>query len=556
MEPIITKKKIIRVAIYKRVSTDDQLKHNGLIVQDEKLRAFVLLNDYVLDEKNVYVDEGFSGSLASEERPGIKKLMEDAKKHEFDIVIVYRLDRFFRKTRLLLGAIEELDKLKIGFKSVTESIDTTSTTGRFVLTCLGAIAEMERETIRERTMGGRAKSARDGKWMTGVPPFGYNLDKNTKKLNINEEEAKWIKMFFKWIVVDRLSLREVQQKANEMKIPLPRRKMSDKLRLNHWHKRTIGRMLTNETYTGTAYFGKYKRPFNNLTSLIDESLLRDKKGWVMIKVPAIISRDMFDRCTQQLIKNREFSKRNQKRIYLFSKIVYCGGCGFKLFGGYQPSRKDDVEGSKYYHGVCSKDPVGSSKRCKTCEQIAEVRLMPIWDQLKEILRRPELTLNKLVKYNSEKIEDDDTKDKLKQVNKTLPSIIEKRQRLAMLFADGEIERDDYKKALIECKTQEEQLRQDQLKFERKLLTKKEIKGVADIIDEQYKKLVERLDSLTYGEKQEAMRLMLRRIVVYPKKAEAEIELNFNPGEQGIASPFLRTNDIILRDNDAGRISGV
>jgi site-specific DNA recombinase len=448
----------------------------------------------------------------------------------------------------LFGAIVELDKLKIGFKSVTESIDTTSSTGRFVLTCLGAIAEMERETIKERTMGGRAKSARDGKWMTGVPPYGYNLDKETKKLNINKEEAKWIKTFFKWIVVDRLSLREVQQKANEMKIPLPRRNVSEKIRLNHWHKRTIGRMLTNETYTGTAYFGKYKRPFKNLTSLIDESLLRDKKNWIVIQVPPIISRDLFDQCIQQLIKNREFSKRNQKRIYLFSKIVYCGGCGFKLFGGYQPSRKENTAGSKYYHGVCSKE-VGSSKRCETCEQIAEVRLMPIWDQLKEILKKPEITLNKLAKYNSDKVERDDTKDELDQVNKTLPSIVEKRQRLAILYADGEIEHDDYKKALVECKTQEEQLRQDQLRLERKLLTRKEIKEVANIINEQYKRLVERLDSLTYDEKQEAMRLVLRKIIVYPKKAEAEVELNFNPWEEGIVSPFSGI-DAILRDNGA------
>lgn len=548
METVI-KKKIIRVATYKRVSTDEQLKGNGLDVQDEKLRTFVSLNDYVLDEKHVYSDKGFSGSLSSEERPGIKKLMEDAKKHEFDVVIVYRLDRFFRKTRLLLGAIEELDKLKIGFKSVTEAIDTTTSTGRFVLTCLGGIAEMERETIKERTMGGRAKSARDGKWMTGVPPYGYNLDKKTKKLDINKEEAKWIKIFFKWIVVDRLSLREVQQKANEMKIPLPRRKVSEKIRLNHWHKRTIGRMLTNETYTGTAYFGKYKRPFKNLTSLIDESLLRDKKNWIVIQVPPIISRDLFDQCTQQLIKNREFSKRNQKRTYLFSKIVYCGGCGFKLFGGYQPSRKEGNIGTKYYHGYCTKEEVGVSKRCPTCEQIAESRLMPIWDQLKDILKKPEITLNKLTKYNSEKTEEDDTKDKLDQVNKTLPSIIEKRQRLAILYADGEIEYDDYKTALIECKAQEELLRQDQLRLERKLLSRKEIKEVSNIINEQYKRLIERLDSLTYDEKQEAMRLVLRKIIVYPKKAEAEIELNFNPWEEGIVSPFSGI-DVLLQDNGA------
>lgn len=540
-------KKKIRVAIYKRVSTDEQLKGNGLVVQEEKLRAFVSLNDYVLEEKHVYSDEGFSGSLSSEERPGIKKLMIDARNREFDAVIVYRLDRFFRKTRLLLNAIEELDKLKIGFKSVTESIDTSNSTGRFVLTCLGAIAEMERETIKERTMGGRAKSAKNGKWVTGVPPYGYDLDKKTKLLTINKNEAKWVKIFFKWIAIDKLSLREIQQKANEMKIPLPRRKNKDKLSLGYWHKRTIGRMITNESYTGIAYYGKYKRPFKNLTSLIDENLLRDKKDWIAIKIPQIVSKELFDRCKQQLLKNREFSKRNQKRTYLFSKIIYCGNCGFKLFGGYQPSKNENLEGSKYYHGVCSKEQIGTSKRCETCDQISENRLTPIWDQLKEILKRPEVTLNRIAKYNADKkIEKEETSDKLAQIDKILPTIIDKRQRLALLYAEGELEHNEYKRTLQECKAQEEQLRHDRLKYERLLLTKKEIADVAEIINEQYRKLVSRLDSLSYEEKQEVMRLVLKRVSVYPKKAEAEIELNFNLGD----------SKSLLWDNNARRVSRV
>lgn len=343
METTITKK-IMRAAIYIRVSTDDQIRGYGLQVQEEKLRAFVALNDYTLDEKHFYKDEGYSGSLPVEERPGIKRLLEDAKKREFDVVITYRLDRMFRKTRLLLEIVEELEKHRVAFRSMTESFDSTTVNGKGLMSIIAAIAEMERGTIQERTMSGRAASARDGKWVTGVPPYGYNLNKKTKKLLINKEEAKWVKMFFKWIVADRLSLREVQRRANNMKIPIPRRKVSNKKTHNYWHTRTIGRMITNETYTGTAYFRKYKRPFKNLTSVIDESLLREREGWISIKVPPIVSRDLFDACIKQLIKNREFSKRNLKRTYLFSKLIYCGSCGFKLFGGYQPPKKRAAQG--------------------------------------------------------------------------------------------------------------------------------------------------------------------------------------------------------------------
>src|SRR3989344_597454 len=549
-----TVKKPIRAAIYIRVSTDEQIKGYGLTVQDEKLRAFVKLHDYALVEKHIYRDEGFSGSLPVEERPGIKKLLEDARNREFDVVITYRLDRMFRKTKLLLEMVDELEKHKVGFKSMTESFDTTSVTGKGLMSILAVIAEMERGTIQERTMNGRASAARDGKWVTGVPPYGYILIKKTKKLKIHPEEARWVKTFFKWVVTERLSLREIQQRANDMKIPVPRRKVSEKKTLNYWHKRTLGRILTNETYTGTDYFRKCKRPFNNLTSLIDENMLRDKAGWISIIVPSIVSKGLFEECKQQLIKNREFSIRNQKRTYLFSKIIYCGNCGFKLFGGFQPSRKENGTGTKYYHGLCTKNDVGTTKRCSTCDQIAEVRLLPVWDQLKEILKRPELTLNKLAKYNDDRGSKDDSEERLKQVDKTLASLQTKRQRLAQLYAEEEIDYKSYKASIVECKTQEDHLQQEKLRLQRHLLTKKEIKEISEVINIQYKKLTDRLDMLTYDEQQMAMRLLLKRVIVYPKKAEAEVELNFNPESKELStlieSPISGLFLAQLRDNNA------
>ena len=151
-----TKNKI-RVALYLRVSTGEQISGYGLEVQKEKLLAFVQSQD---------------------SRPQLKQLFTDAQNKEFDVVLVYRLDRFFRKTTLLLGAIELLGNYNVGFRSTTEAFDTTSSTGKFMTTLLGAVAEMERETIRERTSNGKLCAAKAGKWVTGVPPFGFKVDNN------------------------------------------------------------------------------------------------------------------------------------------------------------------------------------------------------------------------------------------------------------------------------------------------------------------------------------------------------------------------------------------
>ncbi|MFA5009310.1 MAG: recombinase family protein [Candidatus Paceibacterota bacterium] len=567
-----TPNKRLRAAIYLRVSTNEQATTGyGLAVQEEKLKAFAIANDYTLDEKHIYRDEGFSGSLSASERPGALKLFADAKNREFDIILVYRLDRLFRDATLLLNTLKEFREWKMEFKSVTESFDTTTVYGKGMVGFLSIIAEMERDTIRERTTNGRISAAKDGKWVTGVPPYGYRVDDETQKLKVVPEEAKWVKTFFRWIVEDRLSLREVQKRANSMKIPLPRRKVSKKDTLNVWHKRTLGRIVTNETYTGSAYYRKYKRPFNNLTSLIDENLLRDRAGWVEIKVPEIVPREVFDACTQQLLRNREFSKRNQKRNYLFSKIIYCGSCGFKLFGGYQPPKKDGNNGSKYYHGMCTKMEVGTTQRCPACEQIAETRLYPIWDKIKDILKKPELTLERLRKYNEERISKDDTEERLQQIDKSLKSLTLKRYRLGQIYSEDEgMDHENYKKSVTECREQEDKLRQDKMRLERRLLDRKGVKKMAELIESQYARLAKKLDSLTYDEQQEALRLLVKRVIVYPKKAEAEVELNFNAEKQanshglaalvGVASPVLWDNNAnvgltisegnqLLRDNN-------
>ena len=347
----LTKSK--RVAIYARVSTDEQAeKGNGLDVQKERLRKYCESQAYSLDDQNVYVDEGYSGSLAIDKRPELTRLFDDARAKKFEVVIVYRLDRFFRSTRKLLDAIEDLSEMKIEFKSATEPFDTGTANGKFVVQMLGAIAELERETIKERMSGGRERSARDGKWVTGVPPYGYQVDKKTKKLSIVPDEAAVVRQFFEWLVYEKCSLHEITKRANEKNLPAPKHKTFKKRKtLNYWWKRTINRILVNEVYTGEFYYRKYKRPFVCLNSVTDEKHQRDKSEWIKLDVPAIISVDLFQASLRQLKKNRDDSVRNTKRPYLYTKLLYCGETGLKLQSSYKAPRfhKDSPHFGKGYH---------------------------------------------------------------------------------------------------------------------------------------------------------------------------------------------------------------
>ncbi|HEO6620843.1 TPA: recombinase family protein, partial [Streptococcus agalactiae] len=147
-----------------------------------------------------YSDAGYSGGKL--ERPAISELIEDGKNNKFDTVLVYKLDRLSRNVKDTLYLIKDIfTKNNIHFVSIKENIDTSSAMGNLFLTLLSAIAEFEREQIKERMQFGvmnRAKSGKTTAWKT--PPYGYSYDKKNKVLLLNEFEATNVKQIFNMIV--------------------------------------------------------------------------------------------------------------------------------------------------------------------------------------------------------------------------------------------------------------------------------------------------------------------------------------------------------------------
>ena len=119
----------MKVAIYARVSTDEQAKKYSIPAQLELLRNFAKANNYEIFKE--YVDKGESGTIS--ERPELQELLNDARSGRFKVVLVYRIDRFFRNTRKLLDTVDELGKVGVSFKSVTEPFDTSNPIGNFMV---------------------------------------------------------------------------------------------------------------------------------------------------------------------------------------------------------------------------------------------------------------------------------------------------------------------------------------------------------------------------------------------------------------------------------------
>jgi DNA invertase Pin-like site-specific DNA recombinase len=145
----------MRIAIYARVSTKDQ----SCELQVRDLRAYCTARGIELVRE--YIDVGQSG--AKDSRPELNKLMDDARKRQFDAVICWRFDRFARSTKHLLSALEEFRGLGIQFISYQENIDTTSALGTALFTIISSVAQLERDLIRERVSAGIRNARANGK---------------------------------------------------------------------------------------------------------------------------------------------------------------------------------------------------------------------------------------------------------------------------------------------------------------------------------------------------------------------------------------------------------
>jgi DNA invertase Pin-like site-specific DNA recombinase len=159
----------VRAAIYARVSTLNGSQDPSM--QTRELEEYCQRKAWQIHD--IYVDNGFSGKKAS--RPQLNRMMQDAHERRFDVVVVWRFDRFARSVSHLLRALETFGALGIQFVSLSEQVDTSTPTGKMVFTVLGAVAELERNLIVERVRAGLRHARAKGKRL-GRPKKSVDVD--------------------------------------------------------------------------------------------------------------------------------------------------------------------------------------------------------------------------------------------------------------------------------------------------------------------------------------------------------------------------------------------
>src|ERR1035437_2407778 len=178
------------VALYLRVSTEEQRERQSIVTQRDFGQRYCELHQLPVYE--IFADDGVSGTVPIESRPAGKRVLAAARQGKFDQLLVFKLDRLGRETRLILNSVAELEKHGVRIRSMTEEFDTATATGRLMLTMLSGFAAHEREVIRERSVAGTNRCAEAGAWLGGVVPYAYRKEgeKGQGRLVINDEKIR------------------------------------------------------------------------------------------------------------------------------------------------------------------------------------------------------------------------------------------------------------------------------------------------------------------------------------------------------------------------------
>lgn len=483
-----------RIAIYCRVSSDDQKEKDTIDNQVDILNTYIEMKDD-LEKYDEYLDDGVSGTIPFQERNYGKKLIEDAKRGLFDAILVWKIDRFGRDTLSGLSAVELLRQYNIEIISITEPFDLNTPTGRFQFITYLNMAELERNNILDRMFLGATRAAKQGKWLGGIVPYGYYVNKD-KYLEINEDEAVVVRKIFDMYVNDNLSSLDIAVFLNSSGIDCNyasrgtgKKNMTEKKSL--WSTSTIQRILRSPTYMGIHEYGKR-------ASRRKETIFRE--------VPAIIPEEVFEKATYTRKENIKYSKRNSpNRNFLLRTMIKCGECNRTYYGIYYKNR------SAVYSCSGKKTPAKKlyGVKCSNINVNADYLENYIWDKCKEIL----------INYDNYKVKDhfDDNKCAIEKeisiLNSSLKESDLEKSNILKLYRKNIISEVELEEQLTDIKNESDRL----TKLINSTKEKLEIYNNKTAIIKSNEKLVEhykdRIDILSEQEKIKIIRTFIKDITV-------------------------------------------
>lgn len=443
-----------RAALYARVSLEEQARHGFSIEgQLDALRKYCEANG--IQVYDTYIDAGASGGKMAG-RPELKRLLSDAERGKFDVVMVWRISRLSRNLSDLLHIVERLKQHKIALYSLNEQFDTDTPLGQFVLQMFGAAAQMERSTIADNvrlTMNHRSMA---GIWNSGNSVLGYRWVRDPEtgegKVEIVPEEAAVVRQIFEWYATGKLGYKAIANRLNHAGV----RTKSGK----PFSIQSVRYILTNRNYIGLVRYNKTE-------SIRTRGAV--PAGWAHGTHEPIVDQELWDRVQAILAKRSHPPVRKISRSFPLSGLLKCPQCGSGMVPGHTKSRRKDGTFRIYFYYVCGAYNAKGSVACRPNSVRADDIENWFFGQLQQLLASP-TAIDRITGIVNNKLNQatKPAQDQLKLLDEQLAHLEAEQRQLFQSFEAGKITGGELSAALQDIKRRRQDCSEERERLERQL----------------------------------------------------------------------------------------
>lgn len=425
----------IRVTFYARVSTTRDEQENSIENQ------IMYFTEMIKNNSNWEYVEGYVDRIrgeSAENRTEFMQMINDGKNDKFDLILTKEVSRFARNTIDSLTYTRDLLRAGVGVFFQNDNICTIDTDSELRLTIMSSIAADEVRKLSERIRWGHKRSIENGNVLGNNRIFGYDL--YDKKLHINEDEAKMIRLIFELYATGKYSARKIEQRLYD-----------DGFRGrngNRIHHNTISGIIQNPKYKGYFCGGKVK-----ITDFrTRQQRFLPEEEWVMHKdetgdtVPAIVDEDIWEKCNEifkersAIVKSRERSIKDRS---VFTGKIWCTADGRAYWRtSYSNSRQ---KGKSIYQWICSEKKRYGAKSCKSFAILESELYQMIGEFFHSVIPNIEEYVDNFISVYQKTDSSAKSRQRVRELEDKVSREKIRKDKLLELCLDGVISKDEFKK---------------------------------------------------------------------------------------------------------------
>ena len=537
-----------QVAMYARVSSDQQAEAQTVASQVAALRERVAAEGLALPDAMQFMDEGYSGATLI--RPALERLRDVIAAGAVDRLYVHSPDRLARKYAYQVLLVDEFRRAGVEVIFLNRALGQ-SPEDDLLLQVQGMIAEYERAKIIERHRRGKRHAARAGvvNVLSGAP-YGYRYvakyaGGGHARYEIVPDEARVVRHVFDWVGRDRQTIGEVCRR-------LTRAGEVTRTGKTVWDRSMVWGMLKNPAYIGTAAFGKTRQePLRPRLRPQRGRALHPRRAvstvdvppedWFSIPVPALVDPEVFAAVQAQLQENRRHARQSQRgALYLLQGLVQCQHCGYAYYGKrLSPSARKGKPRAYAYYRCLGTDAYrfGGERLCQNTQVRTDLLDVAVWREVSTLLAHPE----RLAEEYRRRLQPEASikRPALATVETHLGKLRQGLARLIDSYADGLIDKQEFEPRILRLRHRIAQAEEQRRQLVDEATLQRELQLIIGRLEDFAAKVHTGLAEADWGRKRDLIRTLVKRVEVARNDVNIVFRVDPYPGDTALEKKSLQ-----------------